>query len=149
MVHRPSEPLHSVLVPWPFMRRGMDIVGKLPPAPGQKVYLLVLTDYFSKWIEAGAFSQVRDKEVISFIQKNIIYRFGVPAEIMCDNSSQFISDKTRTFCEKREIKLITSTPRYPQSNGLAESSNKVIINSIRKRLRRRVARAGSRLMDRG
>ncbi|KAJ9557123.1 hypothetical protein OSB04_011737 [Centaurea solstitialis] len=135
MVHRPSEPLHSVLVPWPFMRWGMDIVGKLPPAPGQKVYLLVLTDYFSKWIEAGAFSQFRDKEVISFIQKNIIYRFGVPAEIMCDNGSQFISDKTRTFCEKRGIKLVTSTPRYPQSNGLAESSNKVIINSIRKRLK--------------
>ncbi|KAJ9539344.1 hypothetical protein OSB04_032077 [Centaurea solstitialis] len=135
MIHRPSEPLHSILVPWPFMRWGMDIVGKLPPAPGQKVYLLVLTDYFSKWIEAAAFSQVRDKEVISFIQKNIIYRFGVPAEIMCDNGSQFISDKTRTFCEKRGIKLITSTPRYPQSNGLAESSNKVIINSIRKRLK--------------
>ncbi|KAJ9556978.1 LOW QUALITY PROTEIN: hypothetical protein OSB04_011592 [Centaurea solstitialis] len=135
MVHRPSEPLHSVLVPWPFMRWGMDIVGKLPPAPGQKVYLLVLTDYFSMWIEAGAFSQVRDKEVVSFIQNNIIYRFGVPAEIMCDNGSQFISDKTRTFCEKRGIKLITSTARYPQSNGLAESSNKVIINSIRKRLK--------------
>ncbi|KAJ9542391.1 hypothetical protein OSB04_028897 [Centaurea solstitialis] len=135
MVHRPSEPLHSVLVSWPFMRWGMDIVGKLPPAPGQKVHLLVLTDYFSKWIEADAFSQVRNKEVISFIQKNIIYRFGVPAEIMCDNGSQFISDKTRTFCEKRGIKLVTSTPRYPQSNGLAESSNKVIINSIRKRLK--------------
>ncbi|KAJ9542340.1 LOW QUALITY PROTEIN: hypothetical protein OSB04_028846 [Centaurea solstitialis] len=135
MTHRPSEPLHSVLIPWPFMRWGMDIVGKLPPALGQKVYLLVLTDYFSKWIEAGAFSQVRDKEVISFIQNNIIHRFGVPSEIMCDNGSQFISDKTRTFCEKRGIKLVTSTPRYPQSNGLVESSNKVIINSIRKRLK--------------
>ncbi|KAJ9544554.1 hypothetical protein OSB04_024261 [Centaurea solstitialis] len=94
MSHLPSEPLHSVLIPWPFMRWGMDIVGKLPPAPGQKVYLLVLTDYFSKWIEAAAFSQVRDKEVISFIQTNIIYRFGVPSEIMCDNGSQFISERT-------------------------------------------------------
>ncbi|KAJ9553497.1 hypothetical protein OSB04_017542, partial [Centaurea solstitialis] len=135
MSHLPSEPLHSVLIPWPFMRWGMDIVGKLPPAPGQKVYLLVLTDYFSKWIEAAAFSQVRDKEVISFIQTNIIYRFGVPSEIMCDNGSQFISERTRKFCDERGIRLITSTPRYPQSNGLAESSNKVIINSIRKRLK--------------
>ncbi|KAJ9567722.1 hypothetical protein OSB04_003688 [Centaurea solstitialis] len=125
----------SILIPWPFMRWGMDIIGKLPPAPGQKVYLLVLTDYFSNWIEAGAFSQVRDREVISFIQNNIIHRFGVPSEIMCDNGSQFISDKTRTFCEKRGNKLVTSTPRYSQSNGLAESSNKVIINSIRKRLK--------------
>ncbi|KAJ9565054.1 hypothetical protein OSB04_001020 [Centaurea solstitialis] len=55
--HLPSEPLHSVLIPWPFMQWGMYIVGKLPPAPGQKVFLLVLTDYFSKWIKAAAFSQ--------------------------------------------------------------------------------------------
>ncbi|KAJ9544140.1 hypothetical protein OSB04_023847 [Centaurea solstitialis] len=93
-------------------------------------------DACQKHSEAGAFSQVRDKEVISFIQNNIIYRFRVPSEIMCDNGSQFISDKTRTFCEKRGIKLVTSTPRYPQSNGLAESSNKVIIKLIRKRLKR-------------
>ncbi|KAJ9547133.1 hypothetical protein OSB04_019676 [Centaurea solstitialis] len=39
------------------------------------------------------------------------------------------------FCDERGIKLITSTTRYPQSNGLAESSNKTIINSIRKRLK--------------
>ncbi|KAJ9542444.1 LOW QUALITY PROTEIN: hypothetical protein OSB04_028950 [Centaurea solstitialis] len=132
MIHRPSEPLHSILVPWPFMRWGMDIVGKLPPALDKKSIYLCSPITSQK---AGAFSQVRDKEVISFIQKNIIYRFRVPAEIMCDNGSQFISDKTRTFCEKRGIKLITSTPRYPQSNGLAESSNTVIINSIRKRLK--------------
>lgn len=31
--------------------------------------------------------------------------------------------------------MTTSTPRYPQSNGLAESSNKTIINSIKKRLK--------------
>ncbi|KAJ9558914.1 hypothetical protein OSB04_013528 [Centaurea solstitialis] len=49
--------------------------------------------------------------------------------------SQFISERTRKFCNERGIKLITSTPRYPQSNGLAESSNKTIINSIRKRLK--------------
>ena len=134
-IHKPSEPLHTTLVPWPFMRWGMDIVGKLPPALGQKVFLLVLTDYFSKWIEAAAFSQVRDKEVVSFIQTNIICRFGIPSEIVCDNGTQFISDRTRQFCEDRGIKLITSTPRYPQANGLAESSNKTIINSIRKRLR--------------
>ena len=135
MIHKPSEPLHSTLILWPFMRWGMDIVGKLPPAPGQKVFLLILTDYFSKWIEAAAFSQVRDKEVISFIHTNIICRFGIPSEIVCDNGTQFVSDRTRQFCEDRGIKLITSTPRYPQANGLAESSNKTIINTIRKRLK--------------
>jgi len=48
---------------------GMDIVGKLPQAPQQKVFMLAMTDYFSKWIEADSFRQVTEKEVISFIRK--------------------------------------------------------------------------------
>ena len=108
------------------MRWGMDIVGKLPPASGQRVFFLAMTDYFSKWIEAEAYREVKDKDVVSFIKRNIICRFGVPSEIVCDNGSQFISDRTRTFCQQWNISLITSTPRYPQSNGQAEASNKVI-----------------------
>ena len=45
----------------------MDIVGKLPKAPGGKVVMLVMTYYFSKWIEDKAFVQVQDKERVSFI----------------------------------------------------------------------------------
>lgn len=56
----------------------MDIVDKLLAAVGQKVFMLALTNYFSKWIEFDSFVQVRDKEVIFFIWRNIICRFGVP-----------------------------------------------------------------------
>ena len=59
---------------------GMDIVGKLPPAPGKRVFLLMVTDYFTKWIEAGAFQQVKEPEVIDFIWKNVVCRFGLPYE---------------------------------------------------------------------
>ncbi|XP_021721509.1 uncharacterized protein K02A2.6-like [Chenopodium quinoa] len=117
LMHKPPEMLHPTLCPWPFMKWGMDIVGKLPVAPGQKVFMLALTNYFSKWIEVDSFTQVRDKEVTSFIWNNIICRFDIPSEIVCDNGSQFISDKTRRFCDKWNIKLCTSTPRYPQANG--------------------------------
>ena len=53
---------------------------------------------------------------------------------MCGNGSQFISDRTREFCQQWNINLVTSTPRYPQSNGQAEASNKVIISNLKKRL---------------
>ncbi|XP_074323239.1 uncharacterized protein LOC141660175 [Apium graveolens] len=53
---------------------------------------------------------------------------------MCDNGSQFISDKIEAFCRKYNINLVKSTPRYPQANGQAEASNKVIINSLKTRL---------------
>ncbi|KAK4841852.1 hypothetical protein QYF36_011535 [Acer negundo] len=54
--------LNSISAPWPFMKWGMNIVGKLPAAPGGVVYMLVLTDYFTKWVETGAYQQIRDIE---------------------------------------------------------------------------------------
>ncbi|KAI3827873.1 hypothetical protein L1987_01961 [Smallanthus sonchifolius] len=65
-------------------------VRKLPKAPGGKVFMLAMKDYFSKWVEAEAFIQVREKEVSSFLKRNILTRFGIPEEIVCDNGSQFI-----------------------------------------------------------
>ncbi|RVW87101.1 Transposon Ty3-I Gag-Pol polyprotein [Vitis vinifera] len=47
--------------PW-----GMDIVGPLPAAPAQKKFLLVATDYFSKWVEAEAYASIKDKDVTKF-----------------------------------------------------------------------------------
>ena len=134
ILHQPAEPMHPIISPWPFMKWGMDIVGKLPTTPGGKVFMLAMTDYFSKWIEAEAFVQVREKEVISFIKRNILTRFGIPAEITCDNGSQFIGKRTTDFCSSWGIKMITSTPVHPQANGQAESSNKIIINNLKRRL---------------
>ena len=53
--------------------------------PGERIYMLALTNYFTKWVEAEAFHQVRDTEVKKFIWKNIICRFGVLHEIFTDN----------------------------------------------------------------
>ncbi|KAI3758439.1 hypothetical protein L6452_06002 [Arctium lappa] len=71
----------------------------------------------------------------SIEMKTISTWFEIPSEIVCNNGSQFISDMTQQLCEDHNIKLTTSTPRYPQSNGLDESSNKTIINSIKIRLK--------------
>ncbi|XP_074298830.1 uncharacterized protein LOC141629781 [Silene latifolia] len=133
-IHQPIEPMHPIISPWPFMMWGMDIVGKLPRAPGNRVYMLVMTDYFSKWIEVEAMTEVKEAHVISFIKRNIISRFGIPSEIICDNGSQFISDNTEGFCSRWNITLRKSAPYYPQTNGQAESNNKIIVENLRKRL---------------
>ena len=102
--------------------------------------MLVMTDYFSKWIEAEALAQVKDKEVVSFIKRNILTRFGIPSEIIYDNGSQFISKRTIDFCSAWGIKMITSTPVHPQANGQAEASNKIIVNNLKKRLDKKKGR---------
>ncbi|XP_074305932.1 uncharacterized protein LOC141641158 [Silene latifolia] len=113
----------------------MDIVGKLPVAPSQKVFMLAMADYFSKWIEADSFRQVTEKEVISFIRTNFICRYGVPSEIICDKGTQFVGKRTKAFCDEWNINLVTSTPGYPKANGQAESNNKVVINCLKKKLK--------------
>ena len=52
-----------------------------------------------------------------------------------NNAKAFKSKAMGAFCEKNGILLKHSTPYYPQGNGLAKSSNKIIIQSIRKLLK--------------
>nr|XP_016450125.1 PREDICTED: uncharacterized protein LOC107774978 [Nicotiana tabacum] len=84
--------------------------------------------------EAGAFSQIREQEVIAFIWKNIVCRFGLPKEISCDNGPQFTGKKVVEFFEKCHIKRIISTSYHLAGNEQAESSNKSILNIMKKKL---------------
>ena len=112
----------------------MDIIGPLPMGRLRLRYILVLVDYFTKWVEVEAYAKVTDQEVMKFVWKNIICRFDLPQEIVTDNSSQFISFKFQDFCKGYGIQLSFATPRYPQFNGQAESTNKTLLKSIKRRL---------------
>ncbi|KAG7593904.1 Ribonuclease H-like superfamily [Arabidopsis thaliana x Arabidopsis arenosa] len=141
LIHQPSEILSSISAPYPFMRWSMDIVGPMHRSTRGVQYLLVLTNYFSKWIEAEAYISIQDSVVKTFLWKHIICRYGVPYEIVTDNGPQFISNDFEDFCSAWGIKLSYSTPRYPQGNGQAEASNKTILSNLKKRLN---ARKGGR-----
>ncbi|XP_057506540.1 uncharacterized protein LOC130789741 [Actinidia eriantha] len=73
--------------PWPFAQWGMDIVGVLPRAPGNKRFLLAATDYFTKWVEAKPVAQIREVDVIKFIRRNILSIFGIPRAFVSDNGT--------------------------------------------------------------
>ncbi|GFS42838.1 hypothetical protein Acr_00g0081980 [Actinidia rufa] len=120
--------------PWPFPQWGMDIVGVLPRAPDNKRFLLAATDYFTKWVEAEPLAQIRETNVIRFIRRNILSRFGIPRAFVSDNGTQFVGSKVKNLLEELKIEFYNSTPSYPQCNGQAEATNKTIMNGIKKRL---------------
>lgn len=70
--------------------------------------------------------------IIQFLECYIISRFGCPEKIITDNAVVFKSKKMINLCHKYRITLGHSTTYYPQGNGLAESSNKSLINIIKK-----------------
>ena len=132
LLKTPVQDLVSISSPWPFAQWGIDIVGPFPTTLAQKRLLLVTIDYFSKWIEADAFSTIKDKDVTRFIWKNIVCRFGIPRSIVSDNGPQFDSHVYRDFCQELKIRNLYSTPRDPQSNGQAEASNKTLLTALKK-----------------
>ena len=132
--HQPGGILNLLFSPWPFAQWGLDIMGPFPKVVGNKKYLLVGIDYFTKWVEAKPLANIRDMDVKRFVWKNIVTRFGVPHVLILDNSLQFDSKMFRRYCGELEIINRYSTPAYPQGNGQAEVVNKVIVSGLKKRL---------------
>uniref|UniRef100_A0A2N9FA17 Uncharacterized protein n=1 Tax=Fagus sylvatica TaxID=28930 RepID=A0A2N9FA17_FAGSY len=134
MIHQPAIELNPLSSPWPFAQWGLDIVGPLPRAPGNKKFLITATDYFTKWIEAEPLSNIRDVDTKRFFWKNVITRFGIPWAAISDNGTQFESRLFKGFCSNLGIKNFFSSPGYPQSNGQAEASNKIVLSGIKRKL---------------
>jgi transposase InsO family protein len=126
--------LHPVIKPWPFRGWGLDFIGEIHPSSSKgHRFVLVATDYFSKWVETVHLRNMTHREGIDFVLQNIIYRFGVPQTLMKDQGASFISHQFKEFAASLRIKLMNSSPYYAQSNGQAEASNKIIISLIKKK----------------
>jgi transposase InsO family protein len=118
----------------PFQQWGLDFIGEIHPASsGQHRWILIATNYFTKWIEAIPTRNDSHKIIIGFVE-DIMARFGCPNIIVTDNAAAFKAKPLIKFCEQFGITLIHSTPYYPQGNGLAESSNKSLIMIIKRLL---------------
>ncbi|KAM2279832.1 hypothetical protein FF2_039819 [Malus domestica] len=103
-----------------------------PASSKGHTFIIVATDYFTKWVEASAVKSITLAAVKNFIETKILYRFGVPETIVTDRGPSFISKEVEEFASKYKIKMIQSSPYYPQSNGQAESSKKILVNIIKR-----------------
>ena len=59
-IHQPGGVLNPLFSLWPFTQWGLDIVGPFSKAIGNRRWLIVGTDYFTKWVEAKPLSNIRD-----------------------------------------------------------------------------------------
>ena len=110
------------------------MIGFFPKAVGNKRYLLVSIDCFTKWVEAEPLANIRDMDTKKFIWRNIVTRFEVPRTFISDNGLQFDSKAFRRYCCELRITNRYSTLAYPQGNGQVEAVNKVIVSGLKKRL---------------
>ena len=104
-IHKLASQLNLISSPWPFAQWGLDLVGPLPRATGNRQWLIVATDYFTKWVETEPLACITDSESRKFIWKNIITRFGIPKCLISDNGTQFDSDHSRSIAQSSESEI--------------------------------------------
>ncbi|CAI6350058.1 unnamed protein product [Macrosiphum euphorbiae] len=120
-----KEPIKSHEIPMiPFYKIGMDIAECFG-----KNYLVVI-DYYSRWLEVVKLKSKTSGEVIKKLKK-IFSRLGIPKIIVADNNP-FNSLELKTFTKEWDIVIVTCSPNYHQSNGLAEKAVGIVKNMLKK-----------------
>ena len=89
------------------------------------VYLLTI-DYYSRYVEIGIVAKNVDTRGTTFKLRKVFNRHGIPAILFTDNGSKFASQEFRDFATLCGFEHVTSSPRYPQSNGEAERGVKTM-----------------------
>ncbi|GKU91005.1 hypothetical protein SLEP1_g4936 [Rubroshorea leprosula] len=130
-IHMPGEMLSSLSSPWPFAQWGIDLLGLFVKGKGGCTFLVVAVDYFTKWIETKPLSTTTERKIEEFLFNSILCRFGIPKRIIANNGPQFRAAALRSFCNDYGIELSLTFVYTPQSNGQAESANKIVLRGLK------------------
>jgi transposase InsO family protein len=93
-------------------------------------YLLVV-DYYSRYNEIARLYSTSSNAVINHL-KSIFARHRIPQTFISDNGPQYCGNASREFAKSYGFEHITSSPRYPQSNRLAERAVETVKHMLTK-----------------
>ncbi|XP_053681478.1 uncharacterized protein LOC127161145 [Labeo rohita] len=126
---KPAGSLQSVPIVEPGFMLGMDIMGPFPRSTRQNEYLLVIVDYFSKWVEVFPMRNAKATTIVKILLEEIFTRWGTPAFIVSDRGTQFTSKLLEQLCKQWQVTQKLTTAYHPQSN-LTERVNRSLKTMI-------------------
>ena len=113
----------------------------IPASPWTKVasdlfeingdHYLSLTDFYSKFPYLKKLHTTTSMSVAQ-VSSECFSILGPPLEIVSDNGPQYTGKPFQEMCKKWNIKHTTTSPRYPQSNGLVERQVRTVKGIIHK-----------------
>lgn len=124
----PLQPVYEVR---PFSQWALDFIGIINPNSfvGHN-FILVATDYCTRWAEEWACKNCTTKTIIKFLEDKITTRFGMPFALVCDNDLAFTSAQLMQWSYEHKVYLKFSSNYYPQGNEVSESINKNLLDVI-------------------
>ena len=93
------------------------MVGPVNPPSRGYIWILVATEYFTKWAEAIPLRKATGRAVANFIKENIIVRFGVPHRIISDNGTPFVNSDVRRYLSSTKSSTTDHHPTILKGTG--------------------------------
>ena len=124
-------PLGTIKASFPFDVVAMDIMGPLPLSAKGNQYMLVIADYFSKWISIFPIPNQTAETVARVFVNRFVSHFGVPCQLHTDQGPCFESLLMKEICKLLGISKTRTTPYRPQSDGLVERANRTIKGALK------------------
>jgi hypothetical protein len=119
-------PMFPVIIVGPFTKWEVDYTTCNPPSARVHRYIIIVVDYFTKWVEAMLMFKDDGETATLFLFNQIIERFGIPREIVTDHGSHFQNQMMTELMSKHGLQKKHSSPYYPQENGQVEVVNKTL-----------------------
>ncbi|UYV77253.1 K02A2.6-like [Cordylochernes scorpioides] len=115
--HEPLIPTNFPTRPW--QKIGMDLF------KFENKWYLVVIDYYSRFPEMVQLDRLTASVVVRSC-KSMFARHGIPETVVSDNGTQFgAAREFANFARQYGFQHVTSSPRFPQSNGMAEAGVKI------------------------
>lgn len=115
----------------PFEQVALDIL-KLPRTGRGNQFLLVIEDYFSKWIEAFPLQRTIAPSVAQCVLNGWVARFGCPFTILSDQGPEFESKLFKALNKMLQVKKMRTTTYHPRTDGMVERTNRTVIDILSK-----------------
>lgn len=115
-----------------FERVAADIAGPFPKTANDNVYILVISDYFSKFAEIFPIPNMEAKTIANVFFRGWIKRYGCPYEFHSDQGVQFESLVFKHLCSMFDIAKTRTTAFHPRSDGMVERLNRTIKDMLSK-----------------
>ncbi|UYV77009.1 hypothetical protein LAZ67_14002807, partial [Cordylochernes scorpioides] len=114
----------------PFQRVGMDLLGRFPKSDNGNKWIIVCTDYLTRFAVTKALSTGEAKEAAKFLMEDVVLKHGAPREIITDRGRVFQSKLIAELTNQCSSIHRFTTAYHPQTNGLTERLNKTLANMI-------------------
>ena len=121
------EPMSRVEPPTgPWQDLACDLLGPMPSGE----HILVLVDYYSRYVEVAILRSITSESVIKSLEP-MFARFGFPHSLKTDNARYFTSEIFQTFLSRNGVTHLTSPPLWPQANGEVERQNRTLLKTMK------------------